>query len=140
MTLKVQILQTLRRLFIILVGLTMTWFIEKMLIFNICRHGLMPNLIKKSWTVSSKQILCSKFCTRLNLKIVQGRNHNFFWCNHIEVEPTLNQSNHGSLRPIHLHLIFEISSLKNQVQWTWFFVYFELDFYCLYSLQKSSLK
>ena len=32
MTLKVQILQTLRRLFIILVGLTMIWFSEKMLI------------------------------------------------------------------------------------------------------------
>ena len=53
MTLNVQILQTLRRLFIILVGLTMTWFSEKMLIFNICRHGLMSNLIKKSWTVSN---------------------------------------------------------------------------------------
>ena len=52
MTMKVQILQTLRRLFIILVGLTMTWFSEKMLIFNIYRRGLMPNLIKKSWTVS----------------------------------------------------------------------------------------
>ena len=25
---------------------------EKMLIFNICRRGLMPHLIKKSWTVS----------------------------------------------------------------------------------------
>ena len=48
MTLKVQILQTLRRLFIILIGLTMTGFSEKMLIFNICRRGLMPNLIKKS--------------------------------------------------------------------------------------------
>ena len=46
MTLKVQILQTL-------VGLTMTWFSEKMLILNIGRHGLMPNLIKKSWTVST---------------------------------------------------------------------------------------
>ena len=52
MTLKVQILQTLRRLFIILVGLTMTWFSEKMLILNIFRRGLMPNLINKSWTVS----------------------------------------------------------------------------------------
>ena len=34
------------------------WFLmpkndsEKMLIFNICRRGLMPHLIKKSWTVS----------------------------------------------------------------------------------------
>ena len=41
---------------------------------------------------------------------------------------------------IYLHLIFEISSLKNQVRRTGFFVYFELDFYCLCSLQKSSLK
>ena len=28
--------------------------------------------------------------------------------------------------------------LKNQVRQTWFLVYFELDFYCLCSLQKSS--
>ena len=35
------------------------------------------------------------------------------------------------------HLIFEIFSLKNQVWRTGFFVYFELDFYCLRSLQKS---
>ena len=55
MTLKVQILQSLRRLFIILVGLTMTWFSEKMLIFNIRIRGLMPNLIKKSWTVSREE-------------------------------------------------------------------------------------
>ena len=47
---------------------------------------------------------------------------------------------------IHLHLIFEISSLKIQVQiQQGFFVDFELDFYCLFSLQnlinrqKSSL-
>ena len=50
MTLKVQILQTLRSLFIIFVGLTMTWFSDKMLIFVICRRGLMPNMILKSWT------------------------------------------------------------------------------------------
>ena len=58
-TLKVQFLQILRmlfNLFIILVGLTMTWFSEKMLIFNTCRHSLMPNLIKKSWTVSNWQV------------------------------------------------------------------------------------
>ena len=44
MTLKVKILQSLRRLFIIL-------------IFNICRRGLMPNSIKKSWTVSN--VICA---------------------------------------------------------------------------------
>ena len=40
-------------IFLMLKCLTMTWFSEKMLIFNICRHCLMPNLIKKSWTVSN---------------------------------------------------------------------------------------
>ena len=42
----IQILQSLRRLFIILVGLTMTWFSEKMLISNIFTHGLMPTRTK----------------------------------------------------------------------------------------------
>ena len=62
MTLKVGILPSLRRLFIILVGLTMTSFSEKMLISNICIRGLMPNLIKKSWTVSRDAI-----CTTLKI-------------------------------------------------------------------------
>ena len=69
MTLKVQIFQTLRRLFLILVGLMMTWFSEKMLIFNICRHGLMPNLIKQYWLVSNFTPIAAKnsalFCTYL---------------------------------------------------------------------------
>ena len=39
-----------------------------------------------------------------------------------------------------LYLIFEKSSLKNQVQRTGFLVYFVLDFYCLCSLQKSISK
>ena len=67
MTFKVQILQTLRRLFIILVGLTMTWFGEKILIFNIFRR-LMPNLIKQSWTLSNVIIL-SVVCMYLSVKI-----------------------------------------------------------------------
>ena len=33
--------------------------------------------------------------------------------------------------PVDLYLIFEKSSLKNQVLQTRFLVYFELDFYCL---------
>ena len=41
-------------LFIILVGLTMTLFSDKMLNSHRCIHGLMPNLIKKSWTLSRK--------------------------------------------------------------------------------------
>ena len=44
------------------------------------------------------------------------------------------------IRPIHLYLIFEKPSWKNPVRRTGFLVYFELDFYCLCSLQKSILK
>ena len=53
MTLKLRILRSLTRLFIILLSLTMSLFSEKMLIFNRCVSGLMSNLIKKSWTVSN---------------------------------------------------------------------------------------
>ena len=42
--------------------------------------------------------------------------------------------------PVDLYLIFEKLSLRNQVERTAFLVYFELDFYYLCSLQKSSLK
>ena len=58
----IRILQSLMRLSIILVDLTMTLFSEKMLISNICIRGLMPNLIKKSWTVSRDAI-----CTTLKI-------------------------------------------------------------------------
>ena len=58
MTLKVQILQTLRRLLIILKGLN--YLVKKRLIsIYLCRHGLMPNLITKSWTVSMGDRLMS---------------------------------------------------------------------------------
>ena len=46
MTLKVWILRCLRRLFIILVSLAMTWFGEKMITSTRCTHGFMSNLIK----------------------------------------------------------------------------------------------
>ena len=44
------------------------------------------------------------------------------------------------LRSVHLHSDFEMSSSKSLVGGPGFFVYFELDFYCLCSLQKSSSK
>ena len=53
MTLKVRILKCSRRLFIILVSLTTTWFSEK-------KHGFMSNLIKKSWTDSTSKPLPTK--------------------------------------------------------------------------------
>ena len=50
-------------LFIILVGLMMTWYDEKMSISNRWIRCLMPNLIKKSWTVSTLvlSIACSLY-------------------------------------------------------------------------------
>ena len=47
------------------------YLVKKMLIFNICRRGLMPNLINKSWTVSivrallpQRRILLNLVCTK----------------------------------------------------------------------------
>ena len=53
MTLKIRILNYAKRLFIILVGLTVTLFSEKMLISSTGICGFMPNSIKKSVTVST---------------------------------------------------------------------------------------
>ena len=53
MTLKLRILRSLTRLFIILVSLTRSLFSDKMAVSNRCISGLMPNLINKSWKVSS---------------------------------------------------------------------------------------
>ena len=52
MTLKLRILRSLTRLVINLISLTRSLFNEKMLISNRYISGLMPNLIKKSWTDS----------------------------------------------------------------------------------------
>ena len=53
-------MQSLTRLFVILVSLMMSLFSEKMLIFNRCISGLMSNLIEKSWTVSIATACCLK--------------------------------------------------------------------------------
>ena len=52
MNLKLRILRSFTRLFIILVSLTRSLFSEKMLISNRCISGLMSNLIKTSWADS----------------------------------------------------------------------------------------
>ena len=52
----------------ILVGLTMTLFSEKMLISPICKRGLMPNLIKKSWMVSNARENDNNAASFLNTK------------------------------------------------------------------------
>ena len=59
MSLKLRILRSLTRLFIIFVSLMRSLFSEKMLIFNRCISGLMSNLIRKSCTVSNAYCLPS---------------------------------------------------------------------------------
>ena len=55
MTLKIRFLRCSRRLFIILVSLTVTLFSEKMLIYARCIRGFMSNSIIKSWKDSNIQ-------------------------------------------------------------------------------------
>ena len=68
MTLKLRILRSLTRLFIILVSLTRSLFSEKLLISNRCISGLMSNLIKKSWTVSNISATYSQFGIHMTLQ------------------------------------------------------------------------
>ena len=53
--------RTLTRLFIILVILTKTWFSEEMLISTRCIRDLMPNLLKQSLTVFTRDIFLNTF-------------------------------------------------------------------------------
>ena len=64
MSLKLRILRSLTRLFIILVSLTMSLFSEKVRISDICICDLMPNLIKESWKDS---ILHVPLCVSVGL-------------------------------------------------------------------------
>ena len=95
MTLKLRMLRSLTRLFIILVSLTRSLFCEKMLISNRCFSGLMPNLIKKSWTVSSRgrgKKRDTKFVTHIlkwQLALVWRPMGNF-WATNLCLETTLN--------------------------------------------------
>ena len=68
-------------MFIILVGRTMTWFSEKMLTSNRCIDILLPNLIKKSWTVSMAHASC----------------HKNSWCYSESGDPS-NSKNHSGLK------------------------------------------
>ena len=52
MSLKIRILRCSRRLFIILISLTVLLFCKKKVFSNCCKGGLMPNLNKKYLTVS----------------------------------------------------------------------------------------
>ena len=112
MTLKVRILRCSRRLFIILVSLTMTWFSEKMLTSTRCIHGFMSNLIKKSWTDSISHNFITYF-HRWDLFSHQICSHWLVHCPHRKWAEIL-QKKKGNIRNI---------KLKNQN----FFDFLKLD-------------
>ena len=73
-TLKLRSWRSLTRLFTILWSLTRSLFSEKMLISNRYSSGLMPNLIKKSWTVSTQRSMTAMQPTQIN-KFPNFQNH-----------------------------------------------------------------
>ena len=75
-TLSMYVLAT-RRSLIILVGLTMTWFSEKLLISTRCLYGFMPNLDKKSWMVFNSTY--SKHKTRSDPAPAGSGLNNNYW-------------------------------------------------------------
>ena len=87
MTLKVRILQSLTRLFIILVNLTKTGFSEEMLISIRCLRGFMPNLLKKSLTVSSKYSFNEDYEGSGYLKTYGVGNQGYVFFNHCLKSP-----------------------------------------------------
>ena len=79
-TLKVRNWLFLSADFGVWVGLTMTWFSEKMLISDLCIHGLMCSAIKKSWKVSTQQCFTTVFSmnlyktdARITVNLLEGK-------------------------------------------------------------------
>ena len=93
------------------------------------RHLHLENMIGKCKTLTAKECLSLQFLVSLTFFV------NFFF---------LIKKKSSLLAPYPSVLDFwkiEFETFfKNQVGRTWFLVYFKLDFYCLCSLQKSSLK
>ena len=98
--------------------------------YCICTVGLWNGFaITRAWT--------EKVHNGLKIKILSMNEHSNF---HNKMRWAMEQLAKRPNPAYNQRLIFEKLSLKNQVGWTWFFVYFQLDFYCLCSLQSSSLK
>ena len=94
MTLKIRILKCSRRLFIILISLTVTFFSEKMLISTRWIRGFMFNLIKKSLKDSTI-----------------NSNRKVLWLNKLWVKRKLwKPHNHR-----HLNLVFTLEELHRLV-------------------------
>ena len=96
-TLKVRILQSLRWLFIILVGLTMTSFSEKMFISNRCLRGLMPNSKNLLRSLVMHQFLCQQsiaVCNHAADLVIIPNNWLQPWCS--------NTSSGWSVRDLYL--------------------------------------
>ena len=130
MTLEIRTLGCLRRLFIILLSLTVTLFSEKMLISTRCTSGFMLNLHKKSWMVSNCAFTFVHKCSNTsNVKHKRNMLHNFeFWILIQIIMHTmplvLNQS---SLHEVMIFILCHQYSIKELVM-TRFDLYKEVEF------------
>ena len=134
-----------RPLFIILLSLRMTLFSEKIFIFNRYISGLMPNLIKTSWTVSTVEFLWNS--SLILIRILQvgnfsGKYIRWFWLQTLFWKINLEKSSSTNwilnLQKSISKLIFAgYTGSKNPVQNKLKIQFVELDFSNLI-FQKSS--
>ena len=98
-----------------------------------CRLLHWQNSHRKKCFLAIFQLYCSEFYqwSRHHIGILQDMRLRF-------CRPLIFSAQILTFPPVLLHLILEKSSLKNQIWRIEYFVYFELDFYCLCSLQKFS--
>ena len=83
-----------------------------------------------------KQPFSAPFCT-FEYKLISWWIKCIFF---LVVMDTISNKNMFFWRPIHLHLIFEKLSWRNQVRQTWFLFYFKIEFCRLQQAEKTQLK
>jgi hypothetical protein len=90
----------------VLVGLTMTWFSEEMLISNICIRGFMCSAIKKSWKVSivHAKSTCLAFAAKN-------------WQIQLFSTPTLKAYHYADKRAVNLLKTTKNRHLKDTTMW-----------------------
>ena len=98
--------------------------------------GLLCNFKIKFASLWSVSVLCRFIWHRKNVHSKSSNYHDITTTSAKRHSVYIRVVSFDHLFPLLiLHLIFKKSSLKNPVWWIVFLVYFELDFYCLCSLQ-----
>ena len=102
----------LSALFIILVGLMMTLFSDEMLISNRCIRGLMPNMIKKSWMVSSTYVVRVSKGGKKNYYYEWGEKHLSLGTHKLGACKTMSNDNSKKIPCLPKRITFSFSHKK----------------------------